>query len=160
MDLKKLGSDELVLLRIAVEKELKTRSIPFSVGVIGEALAIEHFNSTPGLPNLSAAAIGTKNVDANSRNGERYSIKSVQKAKKTGTVYPDRQNPDKQLFEYLLIAKLDSDFSLIALYQFAWEEFVKVRAWDTRMNAWYVPLSKNKLDTGKCLFIKNIEGLL
>ncbi len=127
------------------------------MGEIGEAVAIKHFNSTPGLSNLKAAPTGTKNVDALSRNGDRYSIKTIQKAKKTGTVYPDTQNPDRQLFEYLLIVRLRPDFSLEALYQFSWEQFLKIRAWDKRMNAWYVPVSKNRLDIGQCLYSKNTD---
>jgi len=68
--------------------------------------------------------------------------KNNSKSKKTGTVYPDTQNPDRQLFEFLLIVKLSPDFNLEALYQFSWDQFLKVRAWDKRMNAWYVPTSK------------------
>ena len=157
MDVKSLNADELISLRIKVERELKSRGIRFSVGEIAEKLAIEYFNSTPGLPNLLAATTGTKNVDANSRNGERYSIKAIQIGKKTGTIYPDEEDRDKQLFEYLLIVKLSSDFTLEALYQFSWKQFVEIRAWDRRMNAWYVPISKNRLELGKCLFAKNDE---
>lgn len=155
MKIKSLSASELVSLRIEVEREMKSRGIPFSVGEIGEKVAIEYFNSIPGLPKLTAAATGTKNVDANSRNGERYSIKALQKGKKTGTVYPDEEDRDKQLSEYLLIVKLSSDFTLEALYQFSWKQFVEIRAWDKRMNAWYVPVSKNRLDLGRCIFKKN-----
>jgi len=63
---------------------------------------VAHFNDTPGLPNLQIAPPGTKNVDSLSRDGDRYSIKTVLNAKKTGTVYPDRDQPEKQLFEFLL----------------------------------------------------------
>lgn len=158
MDIKSLDTDELISLRIEIEREMKVRHIPFSVGEIGEKVAIEYFNSTAGLPKLMASATGTKNVDANSRNGERYSIKALQKGKKTGTIYPDEQNHDRQLFEYLLIVKLSSDFSLDSLHQFTWEQFLKIRAWDKRMSAWYVPVSKNRLEIGKCLFSRNVEG--
>jgi hypothetical protein len=133
---------------------MHSRGISFSVGEIGEKIAIDYFKSTPGLSNLIAAPTGAKNVDALSRNGERYSIKTIKKGKKTGTIYPDDQDPDKQLFEYLLIVKLHSDFTLDALYQFSWKQFLKVRSWDKRMNAWYVSLSKNSIDKGDCLFIK------
>jgi hypothetical protein len=152
MDLKKLKVDELVSLRIEVEKEFSSRGISFSVGEIGEAIAIEHFNSTSGLSNLIAAPHGAKNVDALSRNGDRYSIKTIQKAKKTGTIYPDEQDQNKQLFEYILIVKLAPDFSKQNLYRFSWEQFQKIRAWDKRMHAWYVPVSKKRLDQGECLY--------
>jgi hypothetical protein len=154
MDLQLLTSDELIALRIEIEREMHSRRISFSVGEIGEKVAIDYFKSTPKLSNLIAAPTGAKNVDALSRNGERYSIKTIKKGKKTGTIYPDDQDPNKQLFEYLLIVKLNPDFTLDALYQFSWKQFLKIRAWDKRMNAWYVSISKNSLHAGDCLFIK------
>ena len=157
MELNHLKDDELIALRVDVEREMRSRGLSYNVGDIGESIAIKYFKETPGLSKLEAAQHNTKNVDANSRNGERYSIKTIQKAKKTGTVYPDTQNPDRLLFEYLLIVKLSADFSLEALYQFSWEEFLKVRAWDKRMNAWYVPVSKKRLELGKCLYYKGME---
>jgi len=72
-----LSDDELILLRAALEVEMRKRGLGFSVGQIGESLVIRHFNSTPGLPNLLPAPAGTKNVDALSRNGDRFSIKTV-----------------------------------------------------------------------------------
>jgi len=107
------------------------------------------------LPNLIHAPIGAKNVDALSRDGDRYSIKTVQYAKKTGTIYPDAKNPEKPLFEYLLIVLLSINYELLAIYRFSWEQFCVVRAWDKRMNAWYVPVSRKRLDQGEeIVFIK------
>ena len=79
------SDDDLILLRANLDKEMRRRGIAFSVGEVGEKLAINHFRSTPGLPKLQAAPKGTKNVDALSRGGDRYSIKTVCTAKKTGT---------------------------------------------------------------------------
>ena len=155
VDLKSLDADELIGLRIEIEREMHSRGISFSVGEIGEKIAIDFFRSTPRLSNLISAAPGAKNVDALSRNGDRYSIKTIQKGHKTGTIYPDDQDRDKQLFEYLLIVKLHEDFTLEKLYQFSWKQFLKVRSWDKRMNAWYVSMSKNNLDAGVCLFKKS-----
>jgi hypothetical protein len=66
-------------------------------------------------------------------------------------------NPDKQLFEYLLLVRLDPVFNLEAIYRFSWEQFLKIRAWDKRMNAWYMPVSLQRLERGECLFIKDAE---
>jgi len=85
MKLDLLNNDKLIKLRIDIEKEMSLREISFSVGEIGEALVIDHFKSNPKLPNLIEAPKGAKNVDALSRDGERYSIKTQKKAKKTGT---------------------------------------------------------------------------
>ncbi len=159
IDLKALGNDELLSFRIELERELHSRGLVFSVGEIGEAAAIKYFNVTPGLSNLIAAPHGAKNVDALSRNGDRYSIKTIQRARKTGTVYPDEIDRDKQLFEFLLIAMLGMDYSLERLYRFSWAQFLTVRAWDKRMNAWYVPVTGHRLAQGTCLLEKDGKPL-
>src|SRR5437773_9811933 len=74
-DLQLVSDNELISLRARVETEMRRRSISFSVGDIGEQLAIDYFNATRGLPNLMRAPRGTKNIDALSRDGDRYSIK-------------------------------------------------------------------------------------
>jgi hypothetical protein len=147
-----LNDEGLISLRILVGTEMARRGISIDVGELGEKLAIEFFNSTPGLSNLMRAPKGAKNVDALSRNGERYSIKSILKAKKTGTIYPDSHNPDKQLFEHLLLVCLNSQYRLCSVYCFTWEAFIKARAWDKRMNAWYVPVSEKRLKLAEKLF--------
>lgn len=152
IQLARLSDDELVLLRAGLDAELRRRNIARSVGGVGERLAIEHFRKTPGLPKLDIASRGTKNVDANSRHGERYSIKTVCSAKKTGTIYPDLQDRDKQLFEHLLIVKLAEDWSLESIHQLPWSEFAKVRSWDKRMNAWYVGISARTLGAATLIF--------
>ena len=150
-----LKDHQLLSIRAHLDKEFASRKLSFSVGDLGEELVIKHFNSTSGLPNLINAPRGSKNVDALSRNGERVSIKTIQKAKKTGTIYSDVETPDKQLFELLLIAKLNSLYQLETIHMFTWEDFIKIRAWDKRMNAWYVPYSFIKLSQGKELIVKH-----
>lgn len=152
MELNVLSNQELFSLRVALEKEMSSRGIKFDVGAMGEQLAIAYFNSTPGLPNLIDAPTGAKNIDALSRDGERYSIKTLLKAKKTGTVYPDEKLPEKQLFEQLLVVQLSTDYELQSIHRFSWEAFLKARSWDKRMNAWYIPISSNKLALGEKLF--------
>lgn len=151
-DIGKLNDDELMTLRCDVDAELTARGISFNVGAMGEKLCIVYFNSTAGLPNLMQAPSGAKNVDALSRDGERYSIKTFMKAKKTGTVYPDDKNPEKQLFEYLAIVQLDHNYQLKGIWRYHWAEFVKIRAWDKRMNAWYVPLSIKNLKIAEIIY--------
>ncbi|MGO9138762.1 MAG: hypothetical protein ACLP9S_02645 [Syntrophales bacterium] len=149
-----LSDDELMTMRVTVDSELTKRGISFNVGALGEKMTITYFNSTSGLPNLLQAPTGAKNVDALSRQGDRYSIKAFMKAKKTGTIYPDENNMDKQLFEYLVVVRLNQNYQLEAIYRYTWSEFEKIRAWDKRMNAWYVPLSNKNLKTAEKLFPK------
>jgi hypothetical protein len=153
-DLQLVSDNELISLRARVETEMRRRNISFSVGDIGEQLVIDYFNSTPGLPNLMRAPRGTKNVDALSRDGDRYSIKTIWKAKKTGTVYPDASDKTKQLFEFILIAQLDNQWRLVAINQMSWDQFVSVRSWDKRMNAWYCSCSARTLNATYSLFSK------
>ena len=141
LEVTSLSDEELVHYRAALEVEMRRRGLGFSVGQIGESLVIEHFKRTPGLPKLLRSPIGTKNVDALSRNGERYSIKTVWNAKKTSTIYPDPNNKEKQLFEFLLIAQLNDNLTLKSIHQFSWNDFVEARSWDSRMSAWYVSCS-------------------
>lgn len=148
-DLRNLSDRQLLLLRAQLDNEMDRRDMSTGVGALGEDMAIEYFNNTPGLPTLLAAPPGTKNVDAISRDGERYSIKTIQKAKKTGTIYPDSKNQDRQLFEYLLIVRLSSDYSLEAILRYEWKLFTEIRSWDKRMQAWYVSCSKRRLAVGE-----------
>lgn len=140
-----LADLELLRLRARIAAELKRRGLAANVGQVAESLALAFYNGTPGLPNLQPAPPGTQNVDALSRRGDRYSIKGVLDARKTGTIYPDSSDRDKQLFEYLLIVRIDPDWQLIGIYEFDWKTFCEVRSWDSRMNAWYVGLAVKTL---------------
>lgn len=98
MDFEKCSDDELVQGYGGLLKELKQRGIIRSknvVGDLGEHIAIRTYNTTPRLPNLQAAPPGTQNVDALSRNGDRYSIKSIT-GNVTGVFYglPPRESAD------------------------------------------------------------------
>jgi len=140
-----LSDADLLRVRAGVAAELKRRGLACNVGQAAEALAIAYYNSTPGRPNLQPAPVGTQNVDALSRKGDRYSIKGVLGGRKTGTVYPDREDREKQLFEYLLIVQIDHDWQLLSIHEFDWRTFCEVRSWDSRMNAWYVGLAMKTL---------------
>lgn len=140
-----LSDIELLRLRASVAAELKRRGLACNVGQVAESLAIAFYNGTPGRPNLQPAPTGTQNVDALSRRGDRYSIKGVLDARKTGTIYPDRDDREKQLFEFLLVVRIDHDWQLLAIYEFDWRTFCDVRSWDSRMNAWYVGLAAKTL---------------
>ena len=80
MEIEQLSTKEVIKLYSASIKELKRRKIIRTnnvIGDMGEYLAIAHYNNTPGLPNLTPAPVGTENIDAISRKGDRYSIKST-----------------------------------------------------------------------------------
>lgn len=142
-----LSVSELFALRSEVESELGRRGVSTKVGELGEWFAINHFCRTPGLPSLVAAPRGAKNIDAISKDGDRYSIKTIQMGGKTGTIYPSYVDGiEKVLFEYIVVVLLDENFSLLSMYRLSWERFVAVRSWDTRMSAYYLGKSRRVFD--------------
>ena len=152
MNLARVSDEKLILLRANLRAEMRKRGIADSVGAVGEQLAIGYFRKTPGLPKLQLAPRGTKNVDALSREGDRFSIKTVCEGSKTGTIYPEPDDSKKQLFERLIVVKLADDWSLESIHQLSWTEFVKVRSWDKRMSAWYVAFTQRALAAGTEIF--------
>ncbi len=142
----------LLELRAEVDREARRRGLSFNVGEIGEKLAIALFKERPDLPILAPAPRGTKNIDAISRDGNRYSIKTLQRAKKTGTIYPDPVDKYRRLFEFILIVVVDDEFSLERVIELDWEQFCSVRSWDIRMNAWYVSRSHRALSVGRQIY--------
>jgi len=152
IEISKLGDEVLLKLRAEVEREATRRGLLLTVGDIGEKLAVDLFKARPDLPVLIAAPRGTKNVDALSRDGERYSIKTLYRAKKTGTIYPDPAERERQLFEHLLVVLLSEDLQLARVVMLSWTQFCMVRSWDSRMNAWYVARSRRALDIGRQVF--------
>ncbi len=148
MDLTALKTGEIVSLYGSVIKELKVRGVIRTnnvIGDLGEYLAIEHYNNTAGLPTLVAAPISTENIDAISRKGDRYSIKSTS-GDVTGVFYglePKGSTiPDKQKFEYVIICRFNNDYDLVEILEMDWQTFLKHKRWHSRMNAWNLPLTK------------------
>ena len=143
-----LSDEALFKLHTQVMREARRRGLGFSVGELGEKLVIELFQRRSDLPVLVASPVGTRNVDALSRNGDRYSIKTLQRSRKSGTIYPDRDDPDKQLFEFLVIVRLDEDLELARAILLSWQDFRRVRKWDVTMKAWYVSATRAVLEGG------------
>jgi len=154
-DLVALDDLKLLELRVAIDKEARRRGLDFSVGEIGEKLAIATFKDRSDLPVLAPAPRGTKNIDAISREGNRYSIKTLQRSKKSGTIYPDPVNKDRQLFEFILIVLINEDYTLERIIELNWQQFCDVRSWDIRMNAWYVARSNRVLNIGRQIHPKS-----
>src|SRR5437867_361894 len=89
MDFTGMSDEDIISIRVQVEKEFKKREIEFSVWEIGETIAIDFFNNKPGLGKLLRASRGTKDADAYSKKAERYTIKTIKSAIKTGAIYQD-----------------------------------------------------------------------
>ena len=131
--LEKLSNIELINSYSKVIKLLKERGIIRTkniTGELGEHYAVEYYTNTPNLPKLQAAPPSTRNIDAISTSGERYSIKTISGNNKvTGVFYglnnPDDEQIDSQKFEYLLIIILNDNFGLEKILELTWVKFLK-----------------------------------
>jgi hypothetical protein len=158
MDFRALSDKELVQAYSELLKELKRRKIIRTknvIGELGEYLAIDFYNSTPGLPKLQAAPPGTKNIDAISRDGERYSIKATTSST-TGVFYGlpspgSNQNPE-QKFEYVILVQFDNEYELERILELSWDQFLKFKRWHSRMRAYNLVISKSLIEEGRIIF--------
>lgn len=162
VDLTALNTAEIVSLYCETIRELKVRGVIRTnnvIGDLGEYLAVEYYNNTAGLPTLAAAPIGTENIDAISRKGDRYSIKSTS-GNVTGVFYglePKGSTiQDKQKFEYVIICKFNSDYELEEILEMDWETFLRHKRWHSRMNAWNLSLTREVCSDCRVIFQKLI----
>lgn len=159
-DIIQMTDKELIETYSAIIKSLKERRIIRTKNLLGdlaEYLAIDFYSNTPGLPKLQAAPIGTENIDAISRHGDRYSIKATS-GTTTGVFYglepPNSAIIDRQKFEYLIICRFDDDYSLKAIYEMTWDEFLKHKRWHSRMQAWNITLTKSVVSCCNIIYEK------
>ncbi len=147
IDIESLTIDEIIKLYPKILKELKKRGVIKTknlIGELGEYLAIQHYTENPKFPNLALAETTTKNIDAVSRDGERYSIKSVSSTS-TGVFHgleqPNSEKQDKQIFEYVIIVIFDKDYQLDSILEINWEQFLEIKKWHSTMQAWNIPIN-------------------
>lgn len=157
INIENLSTKELLSLYSDILKQLKVRDVIRSknlLGDLGEYLAIEFYCNTPKLPKLQSAPIGTKNIDAISVKGERYSIKSTS-GRLTG-VFRDLNNPesnqiDDKKFEYVIIVIFNDDFELAKILEISWDQFLKFKRWHPTVKAWNIPITKALIKDSKII---------
>ena len=112
------------------------------------------------MAKLQRAPTGTKNVDALSTQGDRYSIKTIT-SKTTGSFYDlepkGSDKEDKQVFEFLIIAILDENFVLSKILELNWEDFIFFKSWNKRMKNWNVVVTKKLLSDVKVVFDNSLK---
>ena len=160
MDINELKTEEIIRLYSEIIKELKYRNIIRTnnvIGDLGEYLAISYYNNTAGLPNLSPAPVGTENIDAISRKGDRYSIKSTT-GHVTGVFYglepKGSEKEDQQKFEFVILCKFTENCELEMILEMDWKTFLKNKRWHSRMQAWNLSLTKEIQKQCKILYRK------
>lgn len=151
-------SSEIISLYSDIITELKKRKIIRTANVtgeLGEYLAIDFYNKTSSLPNLQVAPIGTENIDAISRKGERYSIKTITQ-NTTGAFYgllpPESQEIDEKKFEYVIIVQLSKDFKLNRILELTWENFLKHKHWHSRIAQWNISVTNAVLEDARIIY--------
>ena len=155
----KLSNAELIeVYGGAIIKKLKDRKVIRSknlVGDLGEYLAIDYYCRTPGLPKLQSAPAGTKNIDAISIHGDRYSIKTTTGAV-TGVFYglnsSESNEKDTQKFEYLVLVMLDDNMKLKRINELDWTQFLQYKRWHSRMKAWNIAITRELLNSTRTIF--------
>lgn len=159
-DVNELGKEELWALftdttkRLRELGEIKGKNV---VGDRGELLAVSIYNETPNLPKLQLAPPSTKNIDAISVKGDRYSIKTISYPNKTTGVFHGYGSPDKpvdnKLFEYLIVVVLDNYMPHL-IVEITWENFYKFKKWHSTMQAYNITLTKEVLAGAKVIYKK------
>jgi len=163
MSVKKLNINELAKLISPSSDafiELKERGVLRTknvVGELGEFYAVDFFNNNSKLPNLSFAPPGVQNIDALSRNGEIYSIKTVSsRSGTTGSFWdPDSIRRNEKKFDYLLIVILNNSYALDMILELTWDEFFKYKKFNKRMNNFNISLTNILRNSVKLVYKKD-----
>jgi len=130
----------------SIEEELKKRGrLSGNVtGDRGEALALKFYNSTPNEPKLQLAPPGTKHIDAISREGKKYAIKSVKiSTTSTGTFQAD--DFTEQRFDFLIVVRLDVFYNPVEILEIPWRKVNEMKQWHKTMKAFKMPISKKSI---------------
>jgi hypothetical protein len=158
VDLSNLKNTQIISLYSDLIAELKSRGIIRTknlLGDLGEYLAIEYYNNTPGLATLQAAPAGTQNIDAISRKGERYSIKSTS-GNLTGVFYglndPESPEIEAQKFEYIIVVLFDDNFKLRKILELTWDLFLQHKRWHKTMRAYNLSITKKLVEESTVVY--------
>lgn len=132
MDFSKYSGMELIqiygelLSKMREDKLIRSKNVTVD---LGEYIVVDYYTKTKGLPKLQFAPPSTKNIDAISVNGERYSIKCIT-TNTTGAFYGIEKNTDisdiKPLFEYVVIIKLNENTSRSSYWNLTGKHFSNI----------------------------------
>ena len=164
-----VSTDELIRLispSSAAHKELQNREVLRSsniVGELGEYYAKKFYGQISGYPSLQLAPPSVRNVDALSREGNRYSIKCICTKDGRGTTGafwglepPGSEQEDEQVFEYLVIVILDKSYAVNKILQLTWSDFIEHKNWNSRMRNWNLSITNRLVDSVKIVYQRSI----
>jgi len=160
MNLSSYSAMELLNIYGDVLKEMRHRNMIRSknvTGDLGEYIVVDYYTKTKGLPKLQFAPPSTKNIDAISVAGERYSIKSTT-GHVTGVFYGIEKDIEKekqkQLFEYVVVVKLDDLYQPELILELDWDAFFEHKNWHSRVGAYNLQITKSLIAAGKVIYSK------
>ena len=151
---------ELIAAHSGLLRELRARRIIKGnnfAGDLGEAIVINHYNSTPGLPILSKPPNETSDFDAMGDNGKRYSIRATSgpvTASFFGLPAPDDYEVIPPKFDFVIIVKFDRDYTVQAISELTWQQFLAAKQWLPAQNAYTLPVSNKMLAGAKSVFTR------
>lgn len=161
MDFSKYSGMELIriygelLSKMREDELIRSKDV---TGDLGEYIVIDYYTKTKGLPKLQFAPPSTKNIDAISVNGERYSIKCTT-TNTTGAFYGINKDADiasiKPLFEYVVVIKLDKNYQPEFILELNWETFFKHKHWHSRIGAYNLVITNSLIVDGKMVYKKD-----
>lgn len=161
MDFSKYSGMELIriygelLSKMREDELIRSKNV---TGDLGEYIVIDYCSKTKGLPKLQFAPPSTKNIDAISVNGERYSIKCTT-TNTTGAFYGINKDADiasiKPLFEYVVVIKLDKNYQPEFILELNWETFFKHKHWHSRIGAYNLVITNSLIVDGKMVYKKD-----
>ena len=155
MKLNNLSDNELIALYPELLKELKSRKIIRTknlIGDLGEHIAESIYKKDSSLPIIELTYNSTKNIDAVSRGGERYAIKSASGA---GTgVFSSLPLEDDGVvyFEYLVFVIFNKDYILKEIFELTWKDFLRFRNIKLPENKWYLPIKNSLKESTRKIF--------
>ena len=165
VDLDKLDEEELwILYGLLINKLKETKAIRTNnmTAERGEQLAINHYNSTRGLPKLLEAQVGTKNFDAISRDGERFTIKTIKLPNRLTGVFWGMGTPEKPIaekkFDYLIIVVINKYYLLENMYEISWDDFYKLKKWHKTMKAFNISITNEFCNQSKIIFGNEVSN--
>lgn len=95
-------------------------------------------------------------MDAISRKGERYSIKTISEpGVTTGVFYGIGEKDNKEIiekkFEYVIVVQIFRDYRPKRILELTWDQFLKYKKWHSTMRAWNISVTRDLIGEAKII---------
>ena len=113
---------------------------------------ISHLQGT----NIVASSVCFKNGFPYKQGYRKYSIKTVSgKNKTTGSFWnPELIDNNHKTFDYLIICMLNDDYGLNMILELSWDDFIKYKKFNKRMNNYQVTITKKMIEDVRVVYEK------